>query len=239
MKKWRPYSLFLLLLISGALLTGAGYAGEDSIYADYSRQNGWMTPALSLVFQGAKDGVAPWELFAGPAQTAAGAEGGEDRESACAQAGKESAGENASDPAKPGENAAENSARTLSKRNLRFSSEGDGAQKIWVDVEVLCHTLENVVSNADRYAEENIWVSVSLQNAIMRVTVEDDGRGFSKAALAKATNPFFKENSGGENLGLGLNICETLCRLHGGGLILSNTDRGGKVELSFGVSVRS
>lgn len=136
-------------------------------------------------------------------------------------------------------NAAENSARTLSKRNLRFSSEGDGAQKIWVDVEVLCHTLENVVSNADRYAEENIWVSVSLQNAIMRVTVEDDGRGFSKAALAKATNPFFKENSGGENLGLGLNICETLCRLHGGGLMLSNTDRGGKVELSFGVSVRS
>ena len=89
MKKWRPYSLFLLLLISGALLTGAGYAGEHSIYADYSRQNGWMTPALSLVFQGAKDGVAPWELFAGPAQTAAGPEGGEDRESACAQAGKE------------------------------------------------------------------------------------------------------------------------------------------------------
>lgn len=107
MKKWRPYSLFLLLLISGALLTGAGYAGEHSIYADYSRQNGWMTPALSLVFQGAKDGVAPWELFAGPAQTAAGPEGGEDRESACAQAGKESAGENASDPAKPGENTAE------------------------------------------------------------------------------------------------------------------------------------
>ena len=34
-------------------------------------------------------------------------EGGEDRESACAQAGKESAGENASDPAKPGENTAE------------------------------------------------------------------------------------------------------------------------------------
>ena len=71
MKSWKQYSLFLLLLISGLLLTGAGVAGEHTIYADYSRPNGWMTPALSLVFQGVKDGVAPWELFGKPVQTSA------------------------------------------------------------------------------------------------------------------------------------------------------------------------
>ena len=71
MKRWKQYSLFLLLLISGLLLTGAGFAGEHTIYADYSRPNGWMTPALSLVFQGVKDGVAPWELFGKPVQTSA------------------------------------------------------------------------------------------------------------------------------------------------------------------------
>ncbi len=71
MKKWKQYSLFLLLLVSGFLLTGAGAAGEHTIYADYSRQNGWMTPALSLVFQGLKDGIGPWELLSGPVQTAA------------------------------------------------------------------------------------------------------------------------------------------------------------------------
>ena len=71
MKKWKQYSLFLLLLVSGFLLTGAGAAGEHTIYADYSRQNGWMTPALSLVFQGLKDGIGPWELLSGPMQTAA------------------------------------------------------------------------------------------------------------------------------------------------------------------------
>lgn len=74
MKKWKQYSLFLLLLVSGFLLTGAGAAGEHTIYADYSRQNGWMTPALSLVFQGLKDGIGPWELLSGPVQTAAEAE---------------------------------------------------------------------------------------------------------------------------------------------------------------------
>ena len=71
MNRWKQYSLFLLLLISGLLLTGAGVAGEHTIYADYSRPNGWMTPALSLVFQGVKDGVAPWELFGKPVQTSA------------------------------------------------------------------------------------------------------------------------------------------------------------------------
>lgn len=65
MKNWKKCPLFLLLLVSGLVITGAGYAGEHSIYAAYSKPNGWMTPGLSLVFQGWKDGVYPWELFGG------------------------------------------------------------------------------------------------------------------------------------------------------------------------------
>ena len=89
MKRWKQYSLFLLLLISGLLLTGAGVAGEHTIYADYSRPNGWMTPALSLVFQGVKDGVAPWELFGKPVQTSAEPDA-EEEASGEAQASEES-----------------------------------------------------------------------------------------------------------------------------------------------------
>lgn len=65
MKNWIKCPLFLLLLVSGLVITGAGYAGEHSIYAAYSKPDGWMTPGLSLVFQGWKDGVYPWELFGG------------------------------------------------------------------------------------------------------------------------------------------------------------------------------
>ena len=57
--------LFIVLLISGLLFTGAGYAGEDSIYSSYTKADGWMTPEVSLVFQGWKDGVYPWDLFGG------------------------------------------------------------------------------------------------------------------------------------------------------------------------------
>lgn len=65
MKNWKKCPLFLLLLVSGLVITGAGYAGEHSIYAAYSKPEGWMTPGLSLVFQGWKDGVYPWDLFGG------------------------------------------------------------------------------------------------------------------------------------------------------------------------------
>lgn len=64
MKKWNRYSLLFVLAVSGLLLTGAGYAGEDTIYADYSGSEGWMVPKLSLVFRGWKDGIYPWEVFA-------------------------------------------------------------------------------------------------------------------------------------------------------------------------------
>lgn len=71
MKKRNQYSLFLILLISGCLVTAAGYAGQNTIYASYAREAGWMTPGLALVFQGMKDGIYPWELFAPRDQEAA------------------------------------------------------------------------------------------------------------------------------------------------------------------------
>ncbi len=62
MKRWKRYPLLLMLLITGILITGAGYLGDRSIYSAYSRTNGWMTPEVSKVFQGWKDGVYPWDL---------------------------------------------------------------------------------------------------------------------------------------------------------------------------------
>ena len=62
MKKWKKYPLLLVLLITGILITGAGYMGDHSIYSAYSRTNGWMTPEASKVFQGWKDGIYPWDL---------------------------------------------------------------------------------------------------------------------------------------------------------------------------------
>ena len=85
MKNWKKCPLFLLLLVSGLVITGAGYAGEHSIYAAYSKPDGWMTPGLSLVFQGWKDGVYPWELFGNSDASQTMAEAGTDTENSVLQ----------------------------------------------------------------------------------------------------------------------------------------------------------
>lgn len=85
MKNWKKCPLFLLLLVSGLVITGAGYAGEHSIYAAYSKPDGWMTPGLSLVFQGWKDGVYPWELFGNSDASQTMAEAGTDTEDSVLQ----------------------------------------------------------------------------------------------------------------------------------------------------------
>ena len=71
MKKKNQFPLFFLLLLSGCLLTGAGYAGKNSIYASYDRKKDWHTPELAVVFQGMKDGVYPWMQFGGSDMNAA------------------------------------------------------------------------------------------------------------------------------------------------------------------------
>ena len=45
--------------------------------------------------------------------------------------------------------------------------------------------------------------------------------------MYKATTVFYKENSENDHFGLGLFICDTLCRKQGGTLVLSNGENGG------------
>ncbi len=62
--KWiRQCPLLLLILLSGILAAGLGYAGKDSIYADYRREEKTLTTGIASVFQGWKDGIYPWYLW--------------------------------------------------------------------------------------------------------------------------------------------------------------------------------
>ena len=46
---------------------------------------------------------------------------------------------------------------------------------------------------------------------------------------------FYKgEGGGSEHLGLGLNICDILCRRHGGRLVIENVGAGARVTAVFG-----
>ena len=71
---------------------------------------------------------------------------------------------------------------------------------------------------------------------LLALRVSDDGPGFTPEALRRGCEPFFGEAKSAEHFGLGLNIVQTLARLHGGAVELANADgRGAVVTVRFEV----
>lgn len=107
-------------------------------------------------------------------------------------------------------------------------------QNVTINISVVMQVYENLLSNALRYADTKIEVSVEEQDSLFILTIADDGVGFTANDLSNAMKPFYKaENeTNNEHFGMGLNICKTLCEKHGGYLQISN-ENGAKVVAVF------
>lgn len=113
-----------------------------------------------------------------------------------------------------------------------------GAVRVEADDNIIIEVLGNVLSNAIRYAKEEIEVVSDYDEAKEEflLTVRDDGKGFSEEQLQKALQPYHKEyeEKPDEHFGIGLHICREFCRKHGGTLNVANSIRGGAaVTASF------
>lgn len=92
----------------------------------------------------------------------------------------------------------------------------------------------NLISNAVRYARTAVTISFALRDNGLLLSVSDDGKGFDKNGLQKATSPYYTEESNhSEHFGLGLYICKLLCEHHNGYLKIENTASGSKVSAYF------
>lgn len=76
MKYLKKCPLFLLLFVTGALLSLAGAGGLKTIYAGQA-YDPLTAPVLSVVFTGIKDEIYPWQIFSGDKALDAMAGGGE------------------------------------------------------------------------------------------------------------------------------------------------------------------
>lgn len=122
-----------------------------------------------------------------------------------------------------------------SGRSLEFHSEIPDFE-VLVDLSIVHRVLENLLSNAVRYARDTVSVRCHYEQEILFITVEDDGPGFTAEDLKQAPKPYYrnKESSGDMHFGLGLYICKDLCEKHGGKLKLQNGAKGGAcVTASF------
>lgn len=107
---------------------------------------------------------------------------------------------------------------------------------LFFDEKVIFRVIENVVSNAFRYAKKTVSILCNIAQDLLVFEISDDGKGFSPEDLRLGTEPFYKDTNvmDSDHLGLGLNICKILCQKHGGSISLTNTkDSGAKVTAIF------
>jgi signal transduction histidine kinase len=95
------------------------------------------------------------------------------------------------------------------------------------DPHLILRMIRNALDNAAKFANQKVFVSLSESEKAMKITVEDDGAGFSEIALQSFGHRLEHRvrRDQGENhfsLGLGSVIMKTIAELHGGSVAISN-----------------
>ncbi len=108
---------------------------------------------------------------------------------------------------------------------LTFDAQ-DADTPLCVDADIASRVLDNLLSNALRFARSAVRIECTARDDTLCLAVWDDGPGFPPHLLACAPHPFAPEAQGA-HFGLGLYICRVLCERHDGGLTLENPVSGG------------
>ncbi len=123
--------------------------------------------------------------------------------------------------------------------SITLNKEDTGSKILWIDSWIFMEVFENLLSNAVRYADSQVWVTLRTEDGKLFVFVEDDGPGFTKEGLNKAEMPYYRGERSAEekeHFGIGLHICGKLCERHGGSISVANRMEGGAiVSASFAI----
>lgn len=104
-----------------------------------------------------------------------------------------------------------------------------------VDEEMVREVVQNLLSNAFRYAKTKVKLIISTEPSKLVITVEDDGMGFQEDTN-KVTQAFYHSNPKDDlkHFGMGMYISRVFCERHGGGLYIEqNKGEGAKVKAVF------
>lgn len=130
---------------------------------------------------------------------------------------------------------------TVSREAAEFVMRGSGAAcsftfdpDLWpadVDPGQIGQVIQNLVINARQATDDGGVIAVACTNEMLdgrphvRITVSDDGPGFSEADLANAFDPYYTTKA--EGSGLGLAICHSIITRHAGNISLEPSPAGG------------
>jgi two-component system sensor histidine kinase KdpD len=148
--------------------------------------------------------------------------------------------ESASKVAKTAEAAEEVVAEAVSRILRRFPKREiqvrvpDQLLEVPMDGTLIVQVLINLLENAIKYSPDTAPIEVNLRREGNRAVfeVKDRGRGISEEALpwrTKAGEASEKRPDASRGMGIGLTICDTIVKAHGGALEAENRAEGGAV----------
>lgn len=113
-------------------------------------------------------------------------------------------------------------------QHLRLEFQGKlPGRVVRLDSDMAYRILENVFTNALRFAREVITVTFFLEEDTLSVSIGDDGEGFPEEMLKNHNRFLMPSADSEEHCGLGLTTSRLLAQKHGGGIEISNGQTGG------------
>ena len=101
----------------------------------------------------------------------------------------------------------------------------------------LVYGIRNFVGNANKFAKNNIYITINSNSEYSEINIEDDGPGFPKEILNKIGDPYIKslkkEYSNKSGLGLGIFIGNTLLKKNFAELIFRNSETRSGAEINI------
>ena len=130
-----------------------------------------------------------------------------------------------------------NSFKEISNKKFNVDKEQDSNSfEILKSVEIV-YGLRNFIGNANKFANENIYISIRSDSQNTEITIEDDGPGIPKDILNKIGEPYIKtlksKDSKKSGLGLGIFIGKTLLEKNSAKIIIRNSETRGGAEVKI------
>lgn len=105
------------------------------------------------------------------------------------------------------------------------------SQIIRSDAKLLKILFLNILSNAERYANDTICISFMPYKNVNVVRIKDDGKGFSPSTITAVNNGELANILSKDGFGIGLVLILELTSILDGKVYISNNDNGGQVTI--------
>lgn len=112
------------------------------------------------------------------------------------------------------------------KNNISFVFEFDKNDIHYVCIkDLISRAIDNLISNAIRYAKNEIILTCKKEKNFITISITDDGDGIEADIMPYIFERFYK--GAGGNTGIGLSIVKSIVKQHKGSVVAKNIETGG------------